>query len=107
MYVASAVLLTAPNSLVIVELIAGAKNNEDRTVPVMTDIGALEKAVEDVLGMLDRVSGYVDRVIVRHSPLCTSSDSLTILAERRVTGVHCHWKIPHEHCYPRTQGQCR
>ncbi|KAI5778233.1 JAB1/Mov34/MPN/PAD-1 ubiquitin protease-domain-containing protein [Geopyxis carbonaria] len=45
------------------ELIAGAKNNEDRKAPIMTDIGALEKAVEDVLGMLDRVSNYVDRVI--------------------------------------------
>lgn len=47
------------------ELIASAKNNENRTVPAMTDIGALEKAVEDVLGMLDRVSEYVSRVIVR------------------------------------------
>lgn len=46
------------------ELIASAKNNENRTVPAMTDIGALEKAVEDVLGMLDRVSEYVSRVIV-------------------------------------------
>jgi len=54
------------------ELIAGAKNNEDRTVPVMTDIGALEKAVEDVLGMLDRVSGYVDRVIKGESPASTA-----------------------------------
>jgi hypothetical protein len=104
MYVASTVLLAVSNSPVIVELIAGAKNNEDRTVPIMTDIGALEKAVEDVLGMLDRVSGYVDRVIVRHSPLCMSSGLLTILTEGRVTGVYCHWKIPHEYCYPRTQG---
>lgn len=53
------------------ELIAGAKNNETRTVPVMTDIGALEKAVEDVLGMLDRVSEYVSRVIVRLPALDT------------------------------------
>jgi translation initiation factor 3 subunit F len=53
-----------------VELIASGKNNEDRTVPVMTDIGALEKAVEDVLGMLDRVSNYVSRVIV--SSHCSS-----------------------------------
>ena len=30
----------------------------------MTDIGALEKAIEDVLGMLDRVSDYVSKVIV-------------------------------------------
>lgn len=46
------------------ELIAGAKEREDRTVGVMTDIHALERAIEDVLGMLDRVSNYVNRVIV-------------------------------------------
>lgn len=46
------------------ELISSAKNKEDRNVPMMTDIGALEKAIEDVLGMLDRVSDYVTRVIV-------------------------------------------
>ena len=46
------------------ELISSAKNNEDRNVPIMTDIGALEKAIEDVLGMLDRVSDYVSKVIV-------------------------------------------
>jgi translation initiation factor 3 subunit F len=50
-----------------VELIAGAKNNEDRSTPMMTDIGALEKAVEDVLGMLERVSDYVSKVIVSSS----------------------------------------
>jgi hypothetical protein len=33
----------------------------------MTDIGALEKAVEDVLGMLERVSDYVSKVIVSSS----------------------------------------
>lgn len=47
------------------ELVAGAKNNEERTVPVMTDIHALERAIEDVLGMLDRVGHYVSKVIVR------------------------------------------
>lgn len=34
----------------------------------MTDIGALEKAVEDVIGMLERVSEYVSRVIVGFNP---------------------------------------
>lgn len=47
-----------------VELITSAKDNEDRKAPVITDIAALEKAVEDVLGMLERVSGYVERVLV-------------------------------------------
>lgn len=46
------------------ELVAGAKNNEERTVSVMTDIHALERAIEDVLGMLDRVGHYVSKVIV-------------------------------------------
>lgn len=46
------------------ELISSAKNNEDRNIPIMTDIGALEKAIEDVIGMLDRVSDYVSKVIV-------------------------------------------
>ncbi|KAI5818792.1 maintenance of mitochondrial structure and function-domain-containing protein [Pyronema omphalodes] len=50
------------------ELIAGAKNTESRTAPVMTDIGALEKAVEDVLGMLERVSNYVNSVLKDETP---------------------------------------
>ncbi|TGZ83432.1 Mov34-domain-containing protein, partial [Ascodesmis nigricans] len=45
------------------ELITSAKNNEDRKTPVITDIAALEKAVEDLIGMLDRVSAYVERVL--------------------------------------------
>lgn len=50
------------------ELIAGAKNNEDRTVSTMTDIHALERAIEEVIGMLDRVSDYVAKVIVSPPP---------------------------------------
>jgi translation initiation factor 3 subunit F len=58
-----------------VELIAGAKNTESRTAPVMTDIGALEKAVEDVLGMLERVSTYVNSVLVRFGISWVAQDS--------------------------------
>lgn len=47
-----------------VELIASAKNTEDRKAPVITDIAALEKAIEEVLAMLERVSAYVERVLV-------------------------------------------
>ncbi|KAL0636116.1 hypothetical protein Q9L58_004905 [Maublancomyces gigas] len=54
------------------ELVAGAKNNEERTVSVMTDIHALERAIEDVLGMLDRVGHYVSRVVHGETPGSTA-----------------------------------
>ena len=38
----------------------------------MTDIAALERAVEDVLGMLDRVSNYVSSVIKGDTPGSTA-----------------------------------
>ena len=45
------------------ELISSAKNSEDRTTNVITDIEALENAIVEVLGMLERVSKYVESVI--------------------------------------------
>jgi len=45
------------------ELISGAKDREDRTQSVVTDIEALETAIESVLDMLDRVSNYVNNVL--------------------------------------------
>ncbi len=45
------------------ELISGAKDNNDRTANVLTDIDALERAIEEVLAMLERVSKYVEAVI--------------------------------------------
>ncbi|CUS09384.1 unnamed protein product [Tuber aestivum] len=45
------------------ELISSAKNNENRSTEVTTDIHALEKALEEVLEMLDRVSEYVAGVV--------------------------------------------
>ena len=45
------------------ELIASAKDREDRSAAVVTDIEALERAVEQVLEMLERVSTYVNNVI--------------------------------------------
>lgn len=45
------------------ELVSGAKNKEDRTATVLTDIEALERAIEEVLAMLERVSKYVESVI--------------------------------------------
>lgn len=45
------------------ELIAGAKDREDRTQSVVTDIESLERAIEQVLDMLERVSTYVSNVL--------------------------------------------
>ena len=50
------------------ELISGAKDNKDRTANIMTDIESLERAIEEVLGMLDRVSKYVEAVIEEETP---------------------------------------
>ncbi|KAK5093087.1 hypothetical protein LTR70_002056 [Exophiala xenobiotica] len=46
-----------------VESLEGAKEAESRTTGIMTDIESLEKSLEDTLGMLDRVSKYVEGVI--------------------------------------------
>ena len=45
------------------ELISGAKDREDRTAGVVTDIESLERAIEQVLEMLGRVSNYVGSVL--------------------------------------------
>ncbi|MCJ1403469.1 hypothetical protein MMC11_006692 [Xylographa trunciseda] len=50
------------------ELISGAKDREDRTTGVLTDIESLERAIEEVLGMLERVSKYVEAVIEEEAP---------------------------------------
>ncbi|KAL9121009.1 MAG: hypothetical protein Q9187_002435 [Circinaria calcarea] len=50
------------------ELISGAKDSEDRTSNVLTDIESLERAIEEVLGMLERVSKYVEAVIDEEAP---------------------------------------
>ncbi|KXS97975.1 hypothetical protein AC578_3122 [Pseudocercospora eumusae] len=45
------------------ELIAGAQNREDRSQLLQTDIETLERAIEQVLDMLNRVSNYVNNVL--------------------------------------------
>lgn len=45
------------------ELIAGAKDREDRMAQVITDVESLEKAIVEVLEMLERVSDYVGSVL--------------------------------------------
>lgn len=50
------------------ELISGAKDNQDRTANVLTDIESLERAIEEVLALLERVSKYVEAVIEEETP---------------------------------------
>ena len=50
------------------ELISGAKDNKNRTANVLTDIESLERAIEEVLSMLERVSKYVEAVIEEETP---------------------------------------
>jgi len=45
------------------ELISGAKDQEDRTQGILTDIESLERAIQHVLDMLERVSNYVNNVL--------------------------------------------
>lgn len=54
----------------VVEALSLAKNNTDRQAPVITDIESLEHGIEEVLEMVERVSGYVDQITqVRRSTL--------------------------------------
>lgn len=54
------------------ETIANAKDSEARATNIFTDIEALERAIEDVLGMIDRVSRYVESVIDEEAPASTA-----------------------------------
>ncbi|KAH7125237.1 eukaryotic translation initiation factor 3 subunit F [Dendryphion nanum] len=45
------------------ELITSAKDREDRSQTIITDLEALERAVQQVLEMLERVSTYVNNVL--------------------------------------------
>ncbi|EEH16573.1 eukaryotic translation initiation factor 3 subunit F [Paracoccidioides brasiliensis Pb03] len=54
------------------EAIAAARDSENHTANLFTDIEALEKAIEDVLGMIDRVSKYVENVMDEEAPASTA-----------------------------------
>ncbi|KAF2108158.1 eukaryotic translation initiation factor 3 subunit F [Lophiotrema nucula] len=45
------------------ELISSAKDNEDRSQGMLTDLEGLERAIQHVLDMLERVSNYVNNVL--------------------------------------------
>lgn len=54
------------------EAVANAKDAENRTTSIFTDIETLERAIEEVLGMIDRVSRYVESVIDEEAPVSTA-----------------------------------
>lgn len=54
------------------EAIANARDTEERQASIFTDIEALERAVEEVIGMIDRVSKYVEAVIDEEAPASTA-----------------------------------
>ncbi|KAL4888421.1 putative eukaryotic translation initiation factor 3 subunit EifCf [Aspergillus ambiguus] len=54
------------------EAIAAARDAEERAANLFTDIEALERAIEEVLGMIDRVSRYVESVIDEEAPASTA-----------------------------------
>lgn len=45
------------------ELVSGAKDSESRAAPVVSDIEGLERAVDQTLDLLERVSEYVSSVL--------------------------------------------
>ena len=54
------------------EAVASARDAEERATATFTDIEALERAIEEVLGMIDRVSRYVESVIDEEAPASTA-----------------------------------
>lgn len=46
-----------------IETLENAKDNDSQTTTVLTEIENLERSLEDTLGMLDRVSKYVENVV--------------------------------------------
>ena len=54
------------------EAVAAARDAEERATNLFTDIEALERAIEEVLGMIDRVSRYVESVIDEETPASTA-----------------------------------
>ncbi|KAN0084682.1 JAB1/Mov34/MPN/PAD-1 ubiquitin protease domain containing protein [Elaphomyces granulatus] len=54
------------------EAIANAKDTESRTTSIFSDIETLERAIEEVLSMIDRVSRYVESVMDEEAPASTA-----------------------------------
>lgn len=54
------------------ETIANAKDVDSRTTTILSDVEALERAIEEVLSMIDRVSRYVESVMDEEAPASTA-----------------------------------
>lgn len=53
------------------DVLASAKSNDNRSAPLITDMDHLESAIVKLQEMLERISRYVDSVVVSYSvPLC-------------------------------------
>ncbi|KAI9794784.1 MAG: hypothetical protein M1816_002912 [Peltula sp. TS41687] len=62
------------------ELISSAKDRDDRTTGVITDVQSLERAITEVLDMLERVSEYVNSVLDEERPPSTALGQFLINA---------------------------
>jgi len=47
-------------------MLASAKSNESRSAPLISDMDHLEIAITKLQEMLERISKYVDSVVVSH-----------------------------------------
>lgn len=54
------------------EAIANAKDTEERSTTITSDVESLERAIEEVISMIDRVSRYVESVIDEEAPASTA-----------------------------------
>ncbi|KAG5209771.1 Eukaryotic translation initiation factor 3 subunit F [Trichophyton interdigitale] len=54
------------------EAIAAARDREDRATNLFTDIDSSERSIEEVIGMIDRVSRYVESVMDEEAPASTA-----------------------------------
>jgi hypothetical protein len=54
------------------EAIANAKDTEERSTSLASDVESLERAIEEVISMIDRVSRYVESVIDEETPASTA-----------------------------------
>lgn len=87
--------------LCIVDMLASAKNSENRTASLLSDMDHLEIAVSKLQEMLERVSQYVDKVVVRRMNYNFHGDiaSKTILMVGwRGKAKQCYWTLYYGYC---------
>jgi len=54
------------------EAISNAKDTEERSASITSDVESLERAIEEVIALIDRVSRYVESVIDEEAPASTA-----------------------------------